>query len=302
MRAELLALVESKMATATPQKPWKANLHIPVIGMQAPISDQFMAHSTCCATDILHPEFVRLCAALGLTPTFHRKQWEWVFILHHAIRTGAVGPGRHALGFAVGTEPLPSAFAQLGTRVTATDAPSDLGVEAGWRQSGQFAAQLDDLHHPGIIDRSTFEDRVTFAPCDMTRIPADLNGYDFCWSSCSFEHLGSLKAGLDFVVESIETTLRPGGIACHTTEFNVASDTDTVETGPTVLYRKRDILSLIERLEGRGHVVEPFTIAPDTHVLDFFVDTPPYAAPPHLKLQLLGYVSTSVGLIIRRGR
>lgn len=260
-----------------------------------------MAHSTCCASDFLHPEFARFCAVLGLIPMFHRKYWEWIFILHHAIRTGAVGPGQRALGFAVGTEPLPSAFAQLGASVMATDAPHDLGVKAGWQKSGEFAAKLDDLYHSRVVDRATFEDRVTFAECDMTRIPADLSGYDFCWSSCSFEHLGTLQAGFDFVVESVERTLRLGGVACHTTELNVASDVDTIETGPTVLYRKRDILSLIERLERRGHVVEPFTIAPDTHVLDFFVDTPPYAAPPHLKLQLLGYVSTSVGLIVRRG-
>jgi hypothetical protein len=135
----------------------------------------------------------------------------------------------------------------------------------------------------------------------MNEIPASLAGYDFGWSSCSFEHLGTLAAGLDFVVESVEKTIRPGGVACHTTELNLSSDDETVREGATVLYRKQDILKLIDTLERRGHTVEPFRIAPDTHVLDSFVDTPPYQAPPHLKLELMGYVSTSVGLIIRRG-
>ena len=136
----------------------------------------------------------------------------------------------------------------------------------------------------------------------MMRIPDALADYDFCWSSCALEHLGSLNAGMDFIVESVEKTLRVGGVACHTTELNLSSDSATLEEGGTVLYRKKDLLSLIDRLERRGHTVEPFSIAPDTHVLDSFVDTPPYEQSPHLKLQLMGYVSTSVGLTIRRGR
>ena len=38
--------------------------------------------------------------------------------------------------------------------------------------------------------------------------------------------------------------LRPGGIAIHTTEFNVSSNDNTVADGDTVIYRKRDIEDL----------------------------------------------------------
>jgi hypothetical protein len=54
-------------------------------------------------------------------------------------------------------------------------------------------------------------------------------------------------------------------------------------------------------MERRGHKVERLRIAPDSQVLDFYADTPPYSAPPHLRLRLMGYVSTSVGLVITRG-
>ncbi len=260
-----------------------------------------MAYSTCCASDFLHPEYSRLSALLGLPLVFHRKYREWVFILHQAIRTEAVGPGKRALGFAVGTEPLPSALAKLGGQVTATDAPEEIGLEQGWSRGGEHASKLDDLFRPGVVERSDFDESVEFDVCDMNDISPGLDNYDFCWSSCSFEHLGTLQAGHDFVVESVERTIRPGGIACHTTEFNLSSNDTTVTEGATVLYRKRDILQLIDVLERRGHSVEAFRIAPDTHVLDSFVDTPPYQAPPHLKLELMGFVSTSVGLVIRRG-
>ena len=300
-RLHALEQRQQQLEARTFDKPWLHNLHIPPIRVHPKMAGPFMAYSTCSAADFINPDFEPLCDRLGLEPTYHRKFWEWVFILHHALRTGAVAPGRRALGFAVGSEPLPSAFAATGAAVTATDAPTEIGVGQGWRQGGEHASQLLDIHNPAIIDRDTFLDRVHFAECDMRAIPPDLTDFDFCWSACSFEHLGTIAAGLDFVLESVEKTLRPGGVACHTTELNLSSDTETVDSGATVLYRKSDILALIDRLERRGHTVEPFRIAPDTHVLDFYADTPPYAAPPHLKLRLLGFVSTSVGLIIRRG-
>ena len=222
MQSEVLAAIESKMATVIAPKPWKVNLLIPSIELQASADVPFMAHSTCSAGDFLHHEFVRLSRILGLPLVFHRKYWEWVFILHHALRSGAIAPGKRALGFAVGTEPLPAAFARFGASVMATDAPVEIGVERGWQKGGEHSAQLDDLYHPAVIDRDTFDRNVAFAACDMTRIPPNLSGYDFCWSSCSLEHLGTLSAGIDFVVQCVEGTLRPGGIACHTTELNLS--------------------------------------------------------------------------------
>ncbi len=105
---------------------------------------------------------------------------------------------------------------------------------------------------------------------------------------------------MDFVIEAVENTLRPGGVAVHTTEFNLSSNDATIEEGVTVLYRRRDIEDLIGELRARGHQVEPFRLAPDTLTMDGYVDQPPYAGP-HVKLGLEGYVCTSVGLVIRRG-
>jgi hypothetical protein len=104
---------------------------------------------------------------------------------------------------------------------------------------------------------------------------------------------------MDFVINSVEKTLKSGGIAVHTTEFNLQSNDDTVSVGDTVLYRKRDIEELIGELERRGHKVEPFAVAPDSLVIDGYVDLPPYRGP-HLKLEVGGYACTSVGLVITR--
>lgn len=107
---------------------------------------------------------------------------------------------------------------------------------------------------------------------------------------------------MQFVVNAVEKTLKVGGVAVHTTEFNLSSNEDTVETGDTVIYRHRDLTELIKRLEDRGHIVQPLTIAPDTHCWDFYVDVPPYTTTPHLKLMLGKYVATSVGIVVQRGR
>ena len=136
----------------------------------------------------------------------------------------------------------------------------------------------------------------------MNDIPAHLTDYDFCWSSCCFEHLGSLQNGIDFVINSIERTLKPGGVACHTTELNLSSDLDTLDSGVTVIYRKQDLQRLCRTLEDRGHWVEPLRIEPGDLPPDYFVDLPPDGSDPHLMLLIGSYVTTSVGIVARRGR
>lgn len=84
--------------------------------------------------------------------------------------------------------------------------------------------------------------------------------------------------------------------------MNLSSDAETVEAGPTVLFRRRDIEKLVSRLEERGHQVQKFTLAPDFHPLDFYVDIPPYRQEPHVKLMIRRFICTSVGIVVRRGR
>lgn len=301
----LLAKLEERLAARLLHegKPWKKNVYIPspaVLGVDA--GRPFMQWSTCSASDFLHPEFMRIFGAMHFEPFFfHRKYWEWVYIAHH-LRDCA-REGKRGLGFGVGaTEPLAALFASNGARIVATDAPEAIGVAAGWRQGGALALAVDELRHDGIIDEERLREHVTFRECDMNAIPSDLREFDFCWSSCCLEHLGDLRKGLDFIVNSVERTLTIGGIACHTTEFNLSSNDSTVERGSTVLYRRRDVEGLVDELRARGHDVDDFRIAPDSLVVDGYVDTPPFGPPAHLKLDLCGFTATSMGIVVRRGR
>ena len=267
------------------------------------VSGQYMTASNALTRDFLHPEYQKFCQ-IYKEPflELHRKWWEWAFIYNRLSKAGVLRPGTRGLGFGVGFEKLPSFFASFGVQVTATDAPS--GVN--WSDTRDAFDYKNGLFKSDIIDRAIFDAHVSFEYCDMRDIPDHLTDYDFCWSSCAFEHLGSLQHGLDFVVNSIEQTLKVGGIACHTTEFNLSSDHETVETGRSVFYRKKDLEGLCRMLEERGHWVEPLRIEPGTLPPDYFVDVPPHRAdlprPPHLKILCGSYVCTSVGLVARRGR
>jgi hypothetical protein len=265
-------------------------------------SGDFMSYSTCSAADFLHPQYAAICHEIKNQPIYHRKLWEWVFVIYHLQKAGVLRAGNRGLGFGVGQERLPALFAKYGTTIVATDAPDELGQSAGWVNTSEHSSGISQLLYSDIVDSAVVLANVMHRPCDMTEISDDLTDFDFTWSCCSFEHLGSLEAGMQFVIDSVEKSLKIGGIACHTTEFNLSSDDETISEGPTVLYRKKDMLELTDRLRARGHEVASFAVAPDAHYLDGYVDVPPYTHNPHIKLELAGYVTTSVGLVIKRGR
>jgi hypothetical protein len=291
------AAIDQRIGVAVSQRIYQPN---PILSR--PVDPgRYMAYATCTTADFFHPRYAEFCRMIAHPPMFHRKLWEWAFIFHHLQEAGVLAEGKRGLGFGVGRERLPALFSHFGAAIVATDAPEAIGIASGWSETGQHSNGLDQLRYPEIVADSVFDRNVSHRICDMTAIDPSLTGFDFTWSSCCFEHLGTLEAGLNFVVDSVETTLKPGGIACHTTEFNLVSDDETLDQGETVLYRRQDIAALVERLRARGHAVQPLVIGPDSHVLDHFVDIPPYSHSPHLKLKIGAFVTTSVGIVVRKG-
>jgi len=277
----------------------KRRMFIPNLALSSHVTyNKFMGYSTCSTADFFHPRYAEICAMFNQPTWFHRKIWEWVFVIHKLHETGMLGQGKRGLVFGVGQEKLPALFASLGASIVATDAPPEIGKH--WNSSKEYSNSLEKLRFPDVVSNEIFDQKVSFRHCDMKAIDDDLIGFDFVWSSCCFEHLGSLEAGIQFVIDSVEKTLNVGGIACHTTEFNLSSDEDTLEVGETVIYRRKDMLDLVKRLRALGHEVEPFIVAPDSHFMDYYVDVPPYSLEPHLRLQIGQYVATSVGIVCKK--
>ena len=228
----------------------------------------------------------------------HRKMWEWLFICQALSERDMLRPGRRGLGFGVGREPLVPLFAALGCEIVATDLEPDRAQEAGWTATGdEYSGGLEGLHDERLCPRDEFVRRVRYRHVDMNDVPDDLQGFDFTWSSCAFEHLGDLRAGTDFVVEQMRC-VAPGGVAVHTTELNVSSGDRTVAAGPTVLYRRRDIEELAARLRGLGYRID-VDLTEGTAPADGHVDVPPFS-DTHLRTTLGEFVTTSVGLVIEK--
>lgn len=244
--------------------------------------------------------FQQWCLDLKERPGhLHRKVWEWAFICEALSERGMLQEGRLGLGFAVGEEPLASMFASRGARILATDLAREDAVAIGWADTRQHASELAMLNRRAICADREFNMRVEFRECDMNAIPANFGGkYDFTWSACALEHLGSITRGKQFVHNSL-ACLKPGGVAVHTTEYNISSNTNTVDNAGTVIFRKCDIEALAAALRAQQHEIDINWDEGDGPA-DTFLDVPPYKHDPHLKLQLEGYATTSIGLIIRR--
>jgi hypothetical protein len=264
---------------------------------------RFPAHvrsRLCTQAQLDEPWFTKWCDTMGEPPVAHRKMWEFAYIAEVLESLGQLEPGRRGLGFGVGREPLVSAFADRGVHLVATDIDAESQEALGWVHSDQHASGIESMLRPEVCEPDRFRELVSLRAVDMRAIPDDLQGFDFCWSACSLEHLGSLDEGWRFIERSIDT-LAPGGIAVHTTEFNLTSNDHTIEEGPTVVYRERDVLELVRRLESAGHEVAALDLSRGDGLLDHYVDVPPYADEPVLRFLLGSYALTSVAIVVRAG-
>ena len=253
----------------------------------------------CKGQDIIAPWYRRWCDELKEKPVWHRKQWEFIFILQALWERDCLAAGKRGLVFAVGSEPIPSVLANYGCDILATDIFPEEGIAKGWDNANQLCFGPDSLYKCDITDRATFDKRVEYMAVDMNAIPATLRNFDFNWSSCSFEHLGSIEKGISFLHNQLRT-LKPGGWAIHTTEYNISSNDFTQDFNDTVVYRKKDIERVVGELRAGGHFVEELDFSLGGMPEDFQVDFLPHRQQVHLKLQLDRFVVSSFGLIIQK--
>lgn len=213
------------------------------------------------------------CNAIKEKPRLHRKQWEFVYICQSLYERGLLKKGIRGIGFGVGKEPLPSLFASLGVEVLASDLDFDSAEKLGWVNTDQHSNELQDLNKLGLCDKKQFEKLVSFR----------------------------ITNGLDFVINSLKT-LKPGGLAIHTTEFNLSSNKNTIDNNNSfVIFRRKDIEKLSKRLNDYGHTIEPIDFYAGNDAIEQYIDLPPYRDEPHLRLELANkYTSTSISLIIHK--
>lgn len=252
----------------------------------------------CTRSQMAEPTYAYWCEQIHEVPRVHRKQWEFCYIAQVLATAGKLAPGQRGLGFGVGEEPLASLFAARGAHVVATDLAPEAAEGTGWIETSQHARGKAGLNMRGICPPALFERLVEFRVADMNAVPDDWGQFDFIWSACAFEHLGSIENGGAFL-RNTARLLAPGGIGVHTTELNCFSDDATLDHDSTVLFRRRDFERFGAELADLGcETVFNFDLGdlPDDH----HVDVAPYADEPHLKLELGGWVTTSFGIAFTR--
>ena len=273
-------------------------------GKFMPYGDDRRIISRCCRRDDWdRPGFVARLRQMKIhDPERHiRKSWELAYIAEVLEKAGALAPGKRGIGFAVGEELLPSYFASLGIDITASDLPSGDYRSIGWKATGQHAGgDMSKLWHQEICSREEFFSHIRYRDIDMNQIPVEEHGYDFCWSTCAIEHVGTLELSIAFM-KNMLCVLRPGGIAVHTTEFNLSSNDATVCEGGTVLWRKRDVEQLQEWMLSHGQEME-VTFERGTMPADRYVEMSPFASgiKDLICFYFSGYITTGFALVVKK--
>lgn len=217
----------------------------------------------------------------------HRKHWEKGFVCDHA----APFAGRRMLGFGCGNDRLATLFAGRGAQVVATDLPAGDAANE-WASSGQYCSGLGAMAgDPLLHDMERQGGSLAFRPVDMRDIPSDLRGFDVTWSVSALDHLGSVAAGREFILRSLDC-LTTKGIAIHTTEYRIEGV--PLASGPVVAWER-------EHLEQLGKLLGlQVDLSLDATPEDTFVDSAPYRHNPHMRVLVGGTVITSVGIVIHK--
>ena len=119
---------------------------------------------------------------------------------------------------------------------------------------------------------------------------------------------------MDFIENSLRT-LKPGGLAVHTTEYNYTNEVESLDHWPTVFFQDKHFEQLAEKLKGKGYEVADLSFDIGNKPLDRYIDIPPYSEGEgwitkanwgnvnqhaHLKLSVDGFPCTSFGMIINK--
>lgn len=178
------------------------------------MTNKIMLSRPCTYNELISENYLRWTNEIKESPNvIWRKIWEWDLIIDTLHNLNLLKKGVTGLGFAVGQEPLPALFAKYGCNILATDLSAESPKAKGWILTNQHAESLHILNQRGICPSEIFNTHVSFQNVDMTNIPDSLQKeqFDFVWSSCALEHLGSREAGFQFVQNAMNC-LKPGGL------------------------------------------------------------------------------------------
>ena len=121
--------------------------------------------------DIESEWFAYWCNELKVVPIYHRKLWEFAFLLQSLSDLGVLEEGKVGIGFGCGEEPLASYFASHKIEVVVSDLSPEESDGLGWRETNQHTASLEKAYHPKLVSDTLFNTYVSHRFIDMNNIP-----------------------------------------------------------------------------------------------------------------------------------
>jgi SAM-dependent methyltransferase len=196
-----------------------------------------ITNKPCDAADWFKPELIDVITnELREVPRFHRKQWELAMILLALRERGKLHPDAVGLSMGGGVERILYALAPHIGSLIVTDL---YDPESGWE-----CAQTDDpvqfvhRHKPFPVDLANLQ----ALRMDMRSLEFPDRSFDFCYSSCAVEHIGSWK---DFAAhfDEVARVLKDDGVYVFTTEINYGSE--TIEDDHNFVFALPDLLNVL---------------------------------------------------------
>lgn len=174
----------------------------------------------CDAADWFRPDVQEIITnELHETPRFHRKQWEFALIFLALREAGKLAPGKLGLSMGGGRELIAYALAPHVQHLTITDLYE---TNTSWT-----CARTDDPdafiknNKPFPVDDA----KLNAVRMDMRDLQFPDGTFDFCYSTCAVEHIGTREDFLKHLNE-VARVLKDDGIYVFTTE--VSFDDTTV--------------------------------------------------------------------------
>ncbi len=134
-----------------------------------------LACKPCTQTDMESDWVAYWLGQLKIPVLFHRKLWEFAYLLQALHDADMLRPGSRGLGFGCGTEPIGSYLAFRGVEALVTDLEPDAMAARGWRNSKQHASSREAAFHAHLVERGAFDALVAHRFVDM-------NAIQLCWS------------------------------------------------------------------------------------------------------------------------
>lgn len=168
----------------------------------------------CDAADWFDPEIDRVITEeLREVPRFHRKQWEFAAIFLALRKHGLLNASSIGLSMGGGKELLLYAIARHVRQLIVTDLYDTVTTWDCARTDDPDAFIKSDVPLP--VDVS----RLKALRMDMRALSFDDGAFDFCYSSCSIEHIGEREDFLQHLRE-VYRVLKVGGMYAFTTEVH----------------------------------------------------------------------------------